>query len=235
MHRLLFYTDTRIPALKFCAEELIRCGFSVSPVPCPSVSHVILPIPSAHATIPENLPENAVIFGGWPESPPFPAVNLLQDEWYLGHNAAITAQCAIKILLQQLPRTLRACPVAIIGWGRIGKILAFFLQELGADVTVVARSEKDRGILSALGYGTVDFSAFYPQSFRVIFNTVPAPILPQTEFSENILLIDLASIQGLPGDAVIHARGLPGKEMPESSGKLIARAVLRHVLGKEKL
>ena len=35
------------------------------------------------------------------------------------------------------------------------------------------------------------------------------------------------------GDDVLWARGLPGKDAPESSGKLIARTILRLCGGKE--
>jgi hypothetical protein len=44
--------------------------------------------------------------------------------------------------------------------------------------------------------------------------------------------IDLASIQGIYGSDVIHARGLPGKQTPESSGILIANTIIR-LLRKE--
>ena len=42
----------------------------------------------------------------------------------------------------------------------------------------------------------------------------------------NALKIDLASCPGMLGDDVIIARGLPGKYVPESSGRLIARRLL---------
>jgi hypothetical protein len=45
--------------------------------------------------------------------------------------------------------------------------------------------------------------------------------------------IELASSPGLEGDDVIEALGLPGKYAPETSGKLIARTILRLCAGKE--
>ena len=39
--------------------------------------------------------------------------------------------------------------------------------------------------------------------------------------------LELASSPGMEGSDIIQARGLPGKMAPESSGKLIARTVLR--------
>jgi hypothetical protein len=47
------------------------------------------------------------------------------------------------------------------------------------------------------------------------------------------LKIDLASQIGIEGDDVLWARGLPGKDAPESAGWLIARTIERLLAGKE--
>ena len=47
------------------------------------------------------------------------------------------------------------------------------------------------------------------------------------------LKIELASVSGMEGDDVIIARGLPGIWAPETSGRLIARTVLRLCTKKE--
>jgi len=41
-------------------------------------------------------------------------------------------------------------------------------------------------------------------------------------------------VKGIEGSHVIWARGLPGKDTPESSGKLIAKTVIRSLDRKEK-
>lgn len=65
--------------------------------------------------------------------------------------------------------------------------------------------------------------------FRVIFNTVPAPLLSasKTDTLPECLLLDLASVPGLSGSRVVPARGLPGLLAPESAGELIGRTVIR--------
>lgn len=123
----------------------------------------------------------------------------------------------------------------MIGWGRIGKCLGKLLGSMGADVTVAARKESDRAMVNALGYGATDLSRAVPSRFRLIFNTAPAPVLSAQQLQtcpRNCVKIDLASSRGLEGDDVIWARGLPGKMLPESSGKLIADTVLR-LISKE--
>jgi dipicolinate synthase subunit A len=82
----------------------------------------------------------------------------------------------------------------------------------------------------------MDFPGYALGRYRVIFNTVPAPVLSsqlQAFCRPECLKIDLASQQGIQGEDVVIARGLPGKEAPESSGRLIAEMVLKLCAEKE--
>jgi len=169
---------------------------------------------------------------------PYKTVDLLQDDLYLCENAAITAHCAVKLLLQQLPVTVQDCHILVIGWGRIGKCLAELLRCMGAVVTVAARKEADRAMLTALGYPVADPNnlSYGLVQYRAIFNTAPAPILDEGRCAycrSNCVMIDLASKLGLSGRNVIWARGLPAKDAPETSGALIARSILRLARNKE--
>ena len=38
-----------------------------------------------------------------------------------------------------------------------------------------------------------------------------------------------APMDSIPGEGVLHAKGLPGKYKPEASGKLIAKTILHHL------
>jgi dipicolinate synthase subunit A len=175
-----------------------------------------------------------VVFGGNIRNAPYKTVDLLQDETYLAQNAAITAHCALKIILEQLPITLDGCETLLIGWGRISKCLAPMLKNLGANVTIASRKASERAILEANGFTAVESGQIKAQTYRLIVNTAPIPILEESQCGSDAVLIDLASQRGISGDRVIWARGLPGKHAPESSGILIAKTVLRH-LGKESL
>ena len=95
---------------------------------------------------------------------------------------------------------------------------------MGADVTVCARKAKDRSILAAMGYDTLDFHQVDLKKYKVIYNTVPTMVFPACPGSA--LKIDLASRLGLGSPDVIWARGLPGKDAPESSGELIAKTLI---------
>ena len=253
MDDILFYCAGDTPALQFACKALSSRGLHIATEPCDSVTHLLLPVPSFNESghikgsdqnldsVLQYLPENITIFGGnlnsaIPDN--IVAIDLLQDPIYLAQNAAITADCAIRIVGNHLPAVFTDCRILIIGWGRIGKCLAAKLKSLGADVTVAARKEADRAALLSLGYHAKHPAVLSSSlsTYRVIINTVPVPVIPEdwaNSLSSNSIKIDLASQQGIFCKDVIWARGLPNKDAPESSGKLIANTILRLLSGKE--
>lgn len=242
----IIYAAGYSPAMSYCIQALKQEGFTISSEPGFQVTHLLLPVPSFApdggivgggnlSTLLTLLPKNVVVIGGKldrPELDYYTTVDLLQDSDYLALNAQITAHCAVKLALNQLPVIMDGCQALVIGWGRIGKCLAQLLRQLGAQVTVCARKESDRSLLAALGYGATDFQTVNLSAYRLVFNTVPTMLFPVCPGSA--LKIDLASRLGLGSDDVIWARGLPGKDAPESSGALISRTLIP-ILRKESL
>jgi dipicolinate synthase subunit A len=238
MKDFAIYCPVRNKALDFAIEHL-----PVLPAPGTQTTHLLLPIPSFAPdgsirgggdleTILSVLPQNVTVIGGNLQHPVltgYKTVDLLKDSFYVSENADITARCAIKLLSDCLPCTLKDCPVLIIGWGRIGKCLARLLRANDARVTVYARKETDRALLSALGYETQDSPN--PIGFRAVINTAPAPVLP--DCPGNALKMELSSVMGIGGKDVLWAKGLPAIHAPESSGKLIAASIYR-LLEKEE-
>lgn len=243
MKQPVFCTAGDTAALRYARNFLQKLGYTVSAEPNAAVTHLLLPVPSLEAdgTIKggqrledslKTLPEDVTVLGGNLPILPCRQVDFLQDEFYLGENAAITAQCTVR-LIQQHHDMISGSAALIIGWGRIGKRLAPMLKELGADVTVAARKQADLAAASELGYGTIEAARWNAQRYDMIINTAPAPIMDQQEARADALLIDLASVKGIAGDRVIWARGLPNKEAPDASGILIAKTALRYALRKE--
>lgn len=231
----LFYIVGNSPALQFAAKDLEEAGQGVTFLPHRDVTHVLLPVPyrgDPPLWNPAQLPEGVTVLGGGltqPDLERYRTLDLLKDETYLAENAAITADCAVRIAAQHLKVAFRNCPILVLGWGRIGKCLAQMLAALGADIIVAARKERDRAMAQALGYDAIDFDGDFSR-FRVIFNTVPVPVLSAERLLQcrpDCVKIDLASQKGMEGIDVIWARGLPGKMLPESSGKLIGQTVQR--------
>lgn len=246
MNEHIIYAAGYTPAMSYCIRILKESGFTLVSEPGAQVTHLLLPVPSFTpdgsivgggnlGTLLTLLPKNIIVLGGnldRPELDYYSTIDLLQHPGYLAQNARITAHCALELALNQLPVTLDNCPSLVIGWGRIGKCLAKILQNLGADVAVCARKEGDRCMLEALGYKALDFNNADLSKYRLIFNTVPTMCFPNC--SGDGLKIDLASRLGLGSNDVIWARGLPGKNAPESSGVLIANTVM-DILRKETI
>ena len=240
----IFYSRGHTDALVHAIRLLHDAGAEFLPCPDRHATHLLLPVPSfdpdgrikgggSLEALLWQISDDVVIIGGMldrPELAKYKTIDLLKDPAYVSENAAITAYCALRLAMEQLPVILKGCPVLVIGWGRICKCLARLLRQLDADVTVAARKETDRAMLQALGYSAADTAELDPQPYRLIFNTAPELVLPRCP--GNSVKIDLASKPGIVGSDVIWARGLPGKDAPESSGALIARTVL-HYLNKE--
>lgn len=254
MNTAIFYTAGDTAALQAARQNLLDRGITVVDQPAPDVTHLLLPVPSFEPDgrikgggvlehILTDLPENLCVIGGNLQHPALMGYNvwdLLHDPYYLAENAAITADCAIRIAAGKLPAVFTDCPILVIGWGRIGKCLADKLKAMGARVSVAARKEADRAMLRALGYGAEDSGqlGMSLSRYRVIFNTVPFPVIGESQSKycqSGCIKIELASQNGILGKNVIPARGLPGRDAPESSGSLIAKTVIRYLSKKEAL
>jgi len=249
MNGIVFYPAGSTPALTYALQRLEALGCNIANTPNEAVTHLLLPVPSFEKDgslrgggelehILSGLSENVTVIGGSLQQHGYKTIDLLQDQLYLAENAAITADCAVRIARNNLPTVLKGCPVLVLGWGRIGKCLAQMLKAAGAEVTVAARKEADIAMAQALGYRAeyIEKLGFSLMRYRVIFNTAPAAVLSEeqvTHCREDCVKIDLASKIGIAGKNVIWARGLPGKDAPESSGALIAKTVVRLISGRE--
>ena len=246
MEHILIYPIGATDACAYAGACLEQAGFSLTDHPTPEVTHLLLDVPSfasdgslrgggSLSSALERLPVGVTVIGGKLKRPALvghPTLDLLQDDEYLVRNAAITAECALRVAYPLLPAVLQETPTLIIGWGRIGKCLSKLLTGLGCSVTVAARNSKDRAIAAAFGWNAVDIPKI-PEilpGIRLIYNTVPAPILDAglLDKCRNCVKIDLASSPGLDGYDVVYARGLPGQYAPASSGRLIAETIQRY-------
>ena len=252
MNEPVFYTAGRTNAIVVAEKILQGYDFRFASCPDRSVTHLLLGVPAFEADgtlkgggrltdiLPLLSPEVTVCGGMLKHTSleGYRTLDLLEAPEYVAENARITAHCAVSLAMQKLPVTLWRCPVLVIGWGRIGKCLAQLLKSIGAVVTVAARKETDRAMLNALGYDCVDTLALGNglARYRVIFNTAPEMVLSKEDMQQSAadcLKIDLASKPGMDAPDVLWARGLPGKDAPETSGQLIVRSILR-LLSKRK-
>lgn len=229
-------------AVSHAAAILSSIGFTVSDIADPDAAHLLLPVPVGQdlPTLFESLvppmSENVLISGGNLDAVAarHRVVDFLKDPYYLAQNAAITAQCAMTIIENQIP-SLTDFPVLVTGWGRISKCLCRLLEKSGAEITVAARKEADRAMAGALGCRGISFEEAKDSStrYRLIVNTVPHMVLPDIPVREDCIILELASKPGVSGANIIDGRRLPGRMAPEASGKLIAETFIRLSLEKE--
>lgn len=172
-------------------------------------------------------------------------VDFFSREELTVQNAIPTAEGAIETAMRQLPVTLHGTPCLVVGFGRIGKLLAHDLQAIGARVTVSARKLSDLAWIDAFGYAGVHTNrlAGKVSGFRVIFNTVPQQVFDEAllrEIAPDCLLIELASASGFDKKAVealrlnyIKAGSLPGKVAPETAAIAMKKTLCKLMEGQE--
>jgi len=124
-----------------------------------------------------------------------------QREELIVQNAIPTAEGAIELAMSELPITLHNSNALILGFGRIGKVLAKMLGGIGANVTVAARKCETLSWIHTLGYNGINMCQLYDciSNYDVIFNTVPSLILDKQllrNVNKKTLVIDLASKPG---------------------------------------
>ncbi len=149
-------------------------------------------------------------------------------------NAVPTAEGAIRIAIERTPYTLWQSRALVIGYGRVGKVLAERLSALKANVTVACRKPCDKAMAEILGYSTAD-STRLPDlgRFDLIFNTVDVPLLEdRAEELKQACVIDLSTKGGIAPETAkrfsvdyCKAPGLPGKIAPQTAGKILAQTV----------
>ena len=153
-------------------------------------------------------------------------------------NAIPTAEGAIQIAMQKSKKTLHGSKCLLMGFGRIGKILAKMLSGLGAKVCCEARKQQDIAWIKAYGYTAIHLDEINKclGEFDFIFNTIPYLILDKNRLqliNNECLLIDLASKPGgIDFDSAKEigletewALALPGKVAPKTSAKYIYEIV----------
>ncbi len=245
-------------------HSVVTCGLEKGGAPCPVSSDkalrsdiLVLPLPvcrngALHTplcdaslsmeTVFGSTDESKILLGGMIRSIPEPfreerkyeIIDYFEREELQILNAVSTAEGAIMYAMRETVSVLQGRTCLVVGFGRIGKLLAHRLRALGAKVSVAARKTSDLAWIEAYGYHPLDISQMkdklYP--FEVIFNTVPVVLFDKNVLDEvrrDALLMELASLPGgFDCNAVkelglryIAKRGLPGEVAPKSAACVI--------------
>ncbi len=166
-------------------------------------------------------------------------VDYFADEALAVRNAVPTAEGAVAIAMERLRVTVCGTPCLVLGFGRVGKLLARNLAALGARVSVSARRAEDLAWIEALGCAPLHTERLAGKlgGFRAVFNTVPHPVLSAAllaELPRGCVLVELASSPGFDAEAArslglepVAAPGLPGKVAPETAALALRDALYR--------
>lgn len=161
-------------------------------------------------------------------------IDVLEFEKLTVLNSIPTAEGAIQIAMEKSNITIHNSKCLILGFGRIGKILAKMLFGMGAKVYCEARKQQDIAWIESYGYNPIHLNELnqYLKEFDFIFNTIPYVILDKNNLSlvkKDSILIDLAS---KPGGIDFEeanrlnlknewALALPGKVAPKTAASYI--------------
>ena len=230
----LDHADLYILPIPFSKDgKTIHAPFSPTPIPIKDVIDLLRP---GDILVGGNIPDwvmnhgknqNIIVFD-------YGKSNEFADE-----NALPTAEGTLEILLNQTPCVLEGKSVCVVGYGRIGKILAKKLKALDCNVTVTARQSHQLETIRDLGYTPLlTNNLCNGNTFDIIINTVPAPVVNKDVINhqeKNCLIIDLASKPGGVdfeyanelGIKTIHALSLPAKHAPETAAMIIEKSILK--------
>ena len=193
-----------------------------------------------------EMKKDQILFGGhigkkWMEKASKANVQIVDyfhDEALQVKNAIPTAEGTIQLVMEKLPTTIHGANIIVLGFGRIGKVLAHLFRQMGANVSVGARKSADFAWITQAGYRPIHISemATIFQEMDVIVNTIPVQIIGMSKLvniRKDALLIDVASHPGgidLEAAKTLHvtplqALGLPGKVAPKSAAKYMKETI----------
>ena len=165
-------------------------------------------------------------------------IDLMKREELAVLNTIATAEGAIELAISNTNKILHGSEVLILGFGRVGKVLARKLSGMEANVTCAARKDEDLAWIKAYGYNLTNINTLGENlsKYDIIMNTVPHMILDEKRLqyvNKECLLIDLASNPGGIDKKIVKeknlkfvwALALPGKVAPITSAEFIKDTV----------
>lgn len=165
-------------------------------------------------------------------------IDIMKREELAVLNTIATAEGAIEIAISNTNRIIHGSEILILGFGRIGKVLARKLVGLSAQVTCAARKDEDFAWIKAYGYKATNINTLGENlsQYDMIINTVPHLIVTQERLQyvkKDCLLIDLASNPGGIDKKtakerdlkLVWALALPGKVAPVTTAEIIKETI----------
>ncbi|KAB8138787.1 dipicolinic acid synthetase subunit A [Gracilibacillus oryzae] len=198
----------------------------------------------------KRLPGHCVIFTGitsstlekWVTQYDYILEELMERDDIAIYNSIPTAEGAIMLAIQHTDITIHQANIFIYGFGRVGQTTANKFAGLGANITIVSKSEVDLSRAFEQGYRGILLkdSSKYIDQCEILINTIPAIVITESvlnNMESNKLIIDLASKPGgidfdfakERGIQTIHALGLPGLVAPKTAGEILGNIIVNRL------
>ena len=165
-------------------------------------------------------------------------IDIMKQEELAVLNTIATAEGTIEIAIANTNKILHGSEVLILGFGRIGKVLARKMAGLSAKITCAARKDEDFAWIKTYGYETTNINTLGEnlKQYDMIINTVPHLVLTKERLlnvKKECLLIDLASSPGgIDKNSakeqdlkLIWALALPGKVAQITTAEIIKESI----------
>jgi len=217
-----------------CARSLIQSSqVLVLPVPASRDGVHISGTELLFSSLP--LPKDLAVFGGF-----IPAswknrdgiYDCAAEEPFTWANASLTAEGGIASALSATGRGFYGMRIAVLGFGRIAKLLLCKLSGFGVPITVYARRAEAIAEASLCGHTARPLDGQTVIEEDIIFNTVPAAVFAHIRAPRAVYCCDLGG--GMPAEidksegeklTVTAARGVPGVFAPTAAGEIIYRSL----------
>ena len=177
-------------------------------------------------------------------------LDIMKNEEFAVLNAIPTAEETIRIIIDNTKKVLHNTNCLIMGYGRIGKVLAKKLNALSVKVECLVSDNMEKIWCRVEGYNYIEFENIKNKSdllkkYDIIINTIPKIILTDElkEIRKDTLIIDLASKPyGIDRSIVkqenlnfIEALGLPGKSAPITVAENMYELIKNTILKRQKI
>ena len=177
-------------------------------------------------------------------------LDIMKNEEFAVLNAIPTAEETIRIIIDNTKKVLHNTNCLIMGYGRIGKVLAKKLNALSVKVECLVSDNIEKIWCRVEGYNYIEFENIKNKSdllkkYDIIINTIPKIILTDElkEIRKDTLIIDLASKPyGIDRSIVkqenlnfIEALGLPGKSAPITVAENMYEVIKNTILKRQKI
>lgn len=162
-------------------------------------------------------------------------------------NNYLTTEGIIEAIVNNSEKGIYCSKILIIGYGKLGIVLANILKSFKAKITISCRNEKDLLHAKINDFNVLSLTKLisYINQFDFIINTVPYPIIDHTIIKKinnpDLLIIDVSSKPyGLDHDFAkscslntLLLPGIPGKKAPKTAGELIGEFIYQDICGGE--